>query len=294
MFRLYRPRSIEDALEFLSKNAPDVKPLAGGTELLVLIRDKKIPTPKYLLDLTPLKKQLSYVKIEEGKVKIGSTTTLYELSRTFLHSDVRFAGFVDVWKKFGTFAIRFSATIGGNLAAATQYSDYITLLLAYDARVKAISANGERTIPVEKLVLDKRVTSLRPDELIKEVEFDAPPESSSSSFIKFDRRELLIAGIVTGAFFLRLDQGKIQDVKVAFDMVKDKRVPARAREVENFLLGKMFSEELVNQAADEILPASMERITDWWTTAEYRLDMSKIALKRGLLKCKTRIEKGVV
>ncbi|MCC5990256.1 MAG: FAD binding domain-containing protein [Thermosphaera sp.] len=294
MFGLYRPRSVEDALEFLSKNAPDVKPLAGGTELLVLIRDKKIPTPKYLLDLTPLKKQLSYVKIEEGKVKIGSTTTLYELSRTFLHSDVRFAGFVDVWKKFGTLAIRFSATIGGNLAAATQYSDYITLLLAYDARVKAISANGERTIPVEKLVLDKRVTSLKPDELIKEVEIDIPPQSSSSSFIKFDRRELLIAGIVTGAFFLRLDQGKIQDVKIAFDMVKDKRVPARAREVENFLLGKMFSEELVNQAADEILPASMERITDWWTTAEYRLDMSKIALKRGLLKCKTRIEKGVV
>lgn len=268
--------------------------MAGGTELLVLIRDKKIPTPKYLLDLTPLKKQLSYVKIEEGKVKIGSTTTLYELSRTFLHSDVRFAGFVDVWKKFGTLAIRFSATIGGNLAAATQYSDYITLLLAYDARVKAISANGERTIPVEKLVLDKRVTSLRPDELIKEVEIDIPPQSSSSSFIKFDRRELLIAGIVTGAFFLRLDQGKIQDVKIAFDMVKDKRIPARAREVENFLLGKMFSEELVNQAADEILRASMERITDWWTTAEYRLDMSKIALKRGLLKCKTRIEKGVV
>lgn len=268
--------------------------MAGGTELLVLIRDKKIPTPKYLLDLTPLKKHLSYVKIEEGKVKIGSTTTLYELSRTFLHSDVRFAGFVDVWKKFGTLAIRFSATIGGNLASATQYSDYITLLLAYDARVKAISANGERTIPVEKLVLDKRVTSLRPDELIKEVEFDIPREPSSSSFIKFDRRELLIAGIVTGAFFLRLDQGKIQDVKIAFDMVKDKRIPARAREVENFLLGKIFSEELVNQAADEILPASMERITDWWTTAEYRLDMSKITLKRGLLKCKTRIEKGVV
>jgi len=84
------------------------------------------------------------------------------------------------------------------------------------------------------------------------------------------------------------------DVKIAFDMVKDKRAPARAREVENFLIGKTFSQDLIEKATEEVLPMYMERITDWWTTAEYRLDMSKIALRRGLLKCKTRIEKGVV
>ncbi len=260
----------------------------------MLIRDKKIPTPKYLLDLSPLKQQLSYVRIEDGKVKVGAATTLYELSRTFLHGDVRFAGFADVWKKFGTLAIRFSATIGGNLAAATQYSDYITLLLAYDARVKAVSVRGERTIPLERFVLDKRVVDLQPDELIKEVEFAIPPQGSSSSFVKFDRRELLIAGIVTGAFFLTLDEERISDAKIAFDMVKGKRAPARAHEVENFLIGKTFSQDLIEKATEEVLPMYMERITDWWTTAEYRLDMSKIALRRGLLKCKTRIEKGVV
>ncbi|MGB9827197.1 MAG: FAD binding domain-containing protein [Thermosphaera sp.] len=291
---MYRPKTLEDALEFLSKNAPDVKPLAGGTELLVLIRDKKIPTLKYLLDLSPLKKHLSYVKIEDGKVRIGATTTLYEISRTFLHSDVRFAGFVDTWKKFGTLAIRFSATIGGNVVAGTQYSDYATLLLAYNANVKAVSSRGERSIPLEKFILDKRITDLRPDELVKEVEFAIPPQGSSSSFVKFDRRELLIAGIITGAFFLTLEEGKIRDVKIAFDMVKGKRAPARSHEVEGFLLGKTFSEDLIEKAAEEVLPTYMERITDWWTTAEYRLDMSKVALRRGLLKCKTRIEKGVI
>ncbi|MEM4977105.1 MAG: FAD binding domain-containing protein, partial [Desulfurococcaceae archaeon] len=44
-FDIYRPRSLAEALEFLAKNSPDVKPLAGGTELLLLIRDRKIPTP---------------------------------------------------------------------------------------------------------------------------------------------------------------------------------------------------------------------------------------------------------
>jgi len=60
---IYKPKSLSDALDFLDKNAPDVKPIAGGTELLLLIRDKKIKPPKYLLDLNPLKKTLSYVKV---------------------------------------------------------------------------------------------------------------------------------------------------------------------------------------------------------------------------------------
>ncbi|MEM0377792.1 MAG: xanthine dehydrogenase family protein subunit M [Thermosphaera sp.] len=294
MFGLYRPKSLDDALEFLSKNAPEVRPIAGGTELLVLLRDKKIPTPKYLLDLSPLKNQLSYVKVEGEVVKIGATTTLYELSKTFLHKDVRFAGFVDTWRKFGTFAIRFSATIGGNIAAATQYSDYITLLLAYDASVRVISVKGERVIPLEHFIIDKRTIRLQPDELIVEVEFPNPPDRTSSSFIKFDRRELLIAGIVTGACYLSLDGSRIRDVKIAFDMVRDKRIPARLKEVEDFLRNREFSEEIIEKASEEVLPASMKRISDWWTSAEYRLDMSKVSLKRGLLRSKTRIERGVI
>ncbi|WP_434731591.1 FAD binding domain-containing protein [Thermogladius sp. KZ2Tp1] len=289
---IYKPKSLSDALEFLDKNAPDVKPIAGGTELLLLIRDKKIKPPKYLLDLYPLKKQLSYVKVENGLVRIGALTTVHELSQSVLHRDKRFAGFVDVYDKFGTMALRFEATIGGNLNAATQYSDYITLMLVFDASVRLESVKGVRELKLSEFVLDKRKTALNPNELVTEVVFREPPLDSSSSFVKFDRREILIAGIVTEATYLHLEGDTIKDVRISFDMVAGRRIPARALKTEEFLRGKSFTNDLLEEAAEKVLPSEMSRVTDWWTTADYRLEMSKVSLKRGLKLAYERV-KGV-
>ncbi|MCE4618058.1 MAG: FAD binding domain-containing protein [Desulfurococcales archaeon] len=288
-FSLYRPKSLDDALEFLSNNAGLVKPLAGGTELLLLIRDKKIPTPKYLLDLNAIRKELSYVKLEEDKVRIGATTTLYELSQSILHKDKRYAGFADVFYGFATMAMRFYATIGGNILSATQYNDYLTLLTVYEPELVLVSKEGERRLTLEQLVLDKRKLAIRPNELLKEIIIPVPPENTSSSFIKFDRRRILIAGVVTGAVLLTLNDNMIEDIKISFDMIREKRVPGRAKKTEEFLRGKELSEEVVEEAAEEILPSEMERVSDWWTTAEYRLDMSKVVLKRNIFRAARRI-----
>ncbi len=266
-----------------------MKPLAGGTELLLLIRDKKIPIPKYLLDLNAIRKELSYVKLEEDKVKIGAATTLYELSQTILHKDKRFAGFVDVFHGFATMAMRFYATIGGNVLSATQYNDYLTLLTIYEPELVLVSKKGERRLTLEQLVLDKRKLAIRPDELLKEIIIPLPLENTSSSFIKFDRRKILIAGVVTGAVLLTLKDNVIEDIKISFDMIREKRVPGRARKTEEFLRGKELSKEVVEEAAEEILPREMERVSDWWTTAEYRLDMSKVVLKRNIFRAARRI-----
>ncbi|RLG91391.1 MAG: molybdopterin dehydrogenase [Thermoprotei archaeon] len=287
---MYRPTSLEDALKFLNEHGEEAKLLAGGTELIVLIRDKKIPTPKYLVDLNAIKKELTFIEKKEDGIHIGAATTLYEISQSFLHKDKRFAGFVDVFKLFGTMALRMEATIAGNIVSATQYNDYITLLLVYDAKLRIKSMDGERIVKLEDFLIDKRKVDLKPNELIYEVIIPEPPENSSSSFYKFDRRRLLIAGVVTGAAFLHLEDNKIADVRISFDMVREKRIPARAKKTEEFLRGKEFSEEIIVKAAEEVLPTEMERVTDWWTTAEYRMDMSKVVLKRNLLRAYKRIK----
>ncbi len=266
-----------------------MKPLAGGTELLLLNRDKKIPTPKYLLDLNAIRKELNYVKLEEDKVRIGAATTLYELSQSILHRDKRFAGFVDVFYGFATMAMRFYATIGGNVLSATQYNDYLTLLTVYEPELLLVNKEGERRLTLEQLVLDKRKLAIRPEELLKEIIIPLPTENTSSSFIKFDRRRILIAGVVTGAVLLALRDNVIEDIRISFDMVRGKRVPGRAKKTEEFLRNKELSEEVVEEAADEILPSEMERVSDWRTTAEYRLDMSKIVLKRNIFRAARRI-----
>lgn len=227
-------------------------------------------------------------------VRIGALTTPYELSLSKLHKDVRFAGFVDVWKKFATMAIRTMATLGGNIATATRYSDYLTLLMVYNSRVRAISVEGERLIPIDEFVVDSRKTALKPYEIITEIVIETPPPYTSSAFIKFDRRQLLITGIVTCATYMTLNNNVIEEVRVSYDMVKNRRVPSRVYEVEAFLRGKHYSEELVEAAANDILPKVMERLTDWRATSEYRMEMSKVALKRCLHLTKSRVESGFI
>lgn len=276
----------------MDKNAGEAKPLAGGTELLLLIRDGKIPTPRYLVDLNSIRNTLSYIEKREDGIHIGAMTTPWEIVQSFLGKDKGFTGFRDVFDGFATMAMRFYATIAGNIVSATQYNDYITLLLVYDAKLKLSSVNGSRIVRLEDFLIDKRKTDLKPNEIIEEIIIPEPPENSSSSFMKFDRRAILIAGVVTGATLLHLDGNKIADVKISFDMVREKRIPARAKKTEEFLRGRDFSEEIIVEAAEKVLPTEMKRVTDWWTNAEYRLDMSKIVLKRNLLRCAKRIREG--
>ncbi|MCC6034869.1 MAG: FAD binding domain-containing protein [Desulfurococcaceae archaeon] len=292
MFDLYRPKDLDDAIRFLASNYPDAMPLAGGTELLILIRDRKIKPPKYLVDLAPLRKQLSYVVVENGYVKIGALTTIWELSNTILHRDIRFAGFRDVWHKFGTIALRFSATIGGNIATATDFSDYIVLLLAYDASVKLTGVNGERVVSLEKLLVNRRKLDLKPGELITEILIPEPPVNASSAFEKFDRRRILIAGLANTASYLHVEGKKILEAKISLDTVGEKRIPERIRILEDLLKGKELSEELIERVIEDLLPRIIKKYTDWWTTAEYRLEMSKVTVKRTLLTVGKRL--GVI
>jgi len=292
MFDLYKPASLDDAVKFLANNYPDAMPLAGGTELLILIRDGKIKPPKYLVDLAPLRKQLSYVVVENGYVKIGALTTIWELSNTILHRDIRFAGFRDVWHKFGTIVLRFSATIGGNIATATDFSDYIVLLLAYDASVKLTGVNGERVVSLEKLLVNRRKLDLKPGELITEILIPEPPVNASSAFEKFDRRRILIAGLANTASYLHVEGKKILEAKISLDTVGEKRIPERIRILEDLLKGKELSEELIERVIEDLLPRIIKKYTDWWTTAEYRLEMSKVTVKRTLLTVGKRL--GVI
>ena len=287
---MYIPKNLNDALEYLDRHAPDAIPLAGGTDLLIQIREGKI-RPKVLVDLSGLKSELAYVKKVNGNIIIGALTTPNDLTKTFLHKDPKYLGFLDVYKRFASPILRSLATIGGNIGVAVSASDYLTLLLTLNAKVKLISVEGERTVPLEELVVEKRTLAKDPNELIREIIFPELPENYSTAFMKLDRREIIITGYITVATCLQLKDGKIADVRIAFDRVS-KRIPGRARKTEEFLKGKEFSLEVLRQAYNEVLPTEMFRKSDFRASGEYRMDLSKVLMKRVLLKAKSRIEGG--
>lgn len=282
---------MNEALELLDKEAPEVLPIAGGTDILVLAREGVIKF-KGLIDLWPLRRELAYVKRGEGFIRIGALTTIAELGNSFLVTDIRYLGFSDLTHYFATPYIRNLATVGGNIATAHPLSDAAILLLALNAEVRLVSVHGERWVMLEDLYVDKRVLRKKPNELIAEVRFREKPIKSSTSLLKFDRRKAHIMGYVVTATYAYIDEGIIKDVAIAFDSI-GKPYPGKARSVEEFLRGKSFSEQVLNDAIENVLFKEMVRISDYRASSDYRLYLSGVLLKRSLLKVKERIEKGM-
>ena len=286
-FDVYKPSSLEDALEYLDREAPEAIPMSGGTELLVLIRDGIIK-PKKILDLWPLRSTLSYVKRENGYIKIGALTTIEELIHSFLAKDRRYLGFLDLYKNFATHQIRTMATVGGNIGCAHPMSDAVTLLLTLNAEVKFISVKGERWARLEDVFAGKRILKKDPNEIIAEVRFKELPDNSSTALMKFDRRKAHAMGYIVTAASMTLDNNKISRIAIAFDSM-GKPYPGRAKKTEEALRGKEFNLELISETVNEVLPKEMVRISDYRATAEYRLHLSKVLLKRVLQRIKERI-----
>jgi len=289
-FNVYIPKDLNDALRALKVEGEGLLPIAGGTDLLVLYRQGLVKFSK-LLDLWPLRNSLSYVRFEGGYVKIGALTTVSELLDSRIYMDKRFLGFKDACSGFASPFIRSIATVGGNVGAAHPLSDIAILLLAYDANVKLASLDGERLIPLREFFIDKRKTLRKPDELIVELSFKEPPTNSSTSLIKLDRRVGHSMGYVIVSTYLELIDDVVKDVRIVFDSM-GKPYPERAYKTEEYLRGKTLSEDVVKEASESILPNEMRRITDYRSSAEYRVELSKVLLKRALFKTKERILGG--
>lgn len=286
-FETIIPKDINEALEILSKDT-DIVPIAGGTNLLVWVRDGKIRFKK-VLDLWSLRKQLSYVVVENNIVRVGSMTTVDELCEAGELKKPPLLGLSDVCSTFASPYIRSVATVGGNIESANPLSDIAILFLALDARVRLISLNGVREVPLTNYYRGMRSTVRERNELIKEIVITNPSLNSSTAFIKIDKRRGHIMGLAIGAAYAEYDGDFFKDVRIAFDSVS-KSFPERAFLTESFLKGKKFGEDLLREASENVLPKEMVRYTGRRASAEYRLHLSKVILRRILMKTYERVK----
>jgi CO/xanthine dehydrogenase FAD-binding subunit len=286
-FEVVVPKDFDDALNILDKDV-EVVPIAGGTNLLVWVRDGKIRFKK-VLDLWSLRKQLSYVVVEGDVIRVGSMTTVDELCGVSELRKPPLSGLADVCATFASPYIRSVATVGGNIESANPLSDIAIFFLTLDAKVRLESINGSREVSLTNYYKGMRSTIRERNELIKEVVIRNPPPNSSTAFMKIDKRRGHIMGLAIGAVYAEYDGDLIKDVRIAFDSVS-KPFPERAFLTESFLRGKKFSEELLREASDTVLPKEMVRYTGRRASAEYRLHLSKVILRRALTKTYERLK----
>jgi carbon-monoxide dehydrogenase medium subunit len=270
-FQFLEPQTIEEAVSLLAKYDGEAKVIAGGTDLINLIRTKTI-RPRYVVDIGHIP-GLDHVKYDaDGALSIGALATLRALETS---NDVkqRHPVIAQAAGQLGSVAIRNVGTIGGNICHASPAADTAPSLIALGAEVRIVGPSGERTVALEEFFTGPGRTVLQRGEILAEVCVPPMRSLSTAVYLKHASRGAADLAIVGVAVIATLDGGYCRNVQIALGAVAP--MPMRARNAERVLEGKEINDALIEQAA-RAAAAESRPITDVRGSANYRREMVKV------------------
>ena len=261
-----RPNSLSEALDFLNTKGTESKILAGGTDIMIDLRSGTLKT-RYLLDVSRLD-DLKKIEILDGKLSIGAAVTIAELleSETIADSVPALSRAAD---NFAGRQIRNVATIGGNVAHCSPCGDTIPPLLIHEAHALVVNPQGQRRVTIEDMASGPYHCSLLPNELITQFILEPKPQGVDfADCQKIGRRqELAIARMSMAAMASKEDDNSISFLRFALGSCTP--TPHRFYEIEDFLMGKVPTEDLLWEAG-RILAEKMLDITGRRPSAVYK------------------------
>ncbi len=170
-----RPNNLEQVFTLLDQNE-DVKIIAGGTDLLVKLREAD-RSPELLVDIKDLEK-LKGIKKNKNEIKIGALTTITEIKESKLIKD-EFDALYQAASQFGCYEIRNRATIGGNVVHASPGAEFGVVLFALNAEVEVVGKRDVKRMPIKEFLYDVGSVKLN-NELLKSIIIKNKPDLKSS------------------------------------------------------------------------------------------------------------------
>ncbi|MEM0020582.1 MAG: xanthine dehydrogenase family protein subunit M [Fervidicoccaceae archaeon] len=273
-FEYTRADSLSVALDLLKEG--NWKLLAGGTDLLIDIKTGR-QAPKKLLDISRIN-EIRYVRPNENIIRIGGGSRLQELLENIVIRE-RLPLLASAIREMASWQIRNVATIAGNLCNASPAADSAPPLLVHEAKVRLASTAGSRIVPLKDFFIGPRKTVMRDDEMLTEIEVPSL-EGYSYWYYKLGRRNAFTLSVVSVAVALKIEDGKFSDVRIALGSVAPK--PVRALSVEEELVERNADVSLAYRAA-ELVERDISPISDVRASADYRMKVSKVLIKRALI-----------
>ena len=268
-FDYFKPKTVEEALTLLAKYGGKSKLIAGGTDVIVMIKQKAM-APDALISLREIP-GLNEIKFN-GSLSIGPMVTHRAIEKSEIIRK-NFSALTDAVDDLGSIQIRNVATIGGNICTAAPSADTATPLLVLGTQVKIKNPRGERNVPIEEFFKGPGETALNSGEMVKELLIPKLLPNTGSAYYKLQRRLALDLPILGVSVLLSLDKNKItcsdllctvspissilhkmeedeiicKDVRIALGVAAP--TPMRAVKAEALLRGKKMSDELLEEVA---------------------------------------------
>jgi carbon-monoxide dehydrogenase medium subunit/xanthine dehydrogenase FAD-binding subunit len=280
-FEYHVPQSLAEACALVSDIGADARILAGGTDVLVEMRKPGAFALKALVDI-------SRIAALRGIEESGDTIIIRPLTthEQIFHSEIigQHAPLLrTAVAGIGSPQIRNRGTVGGNIMNAAACADTVPPLIALDAKLKLLSAKGERIVELSEFFEKPYVTVAQKDELLVEIQFPKLPRNARSAFIKLGRRNALsIARLSVAAVLGRTDEGTMNDARIVTGAAfpKWQRVP----NAESLLLGQKASRLLFEQAGKKVSDALISYTGRRWST-EYKEPVIAVLVRRALEAC---------
>lgn len=271
----HRPSSVNDALALKSAD-PSARFIAGGTDLLVQLRKRKL-APAPLISLRGIR-ELSGVVADDRVVRIGATTPLAELLRhELVRAELRALGH-SLWS-LASQQIRNVGTVGGNLCNASPAADTAPPLLVLDASVELVGQGGARTLPLASFLTGPGKTALQAGELLSAVVVPRPSRGAQSAFMRQGRVAMDLSLASVAAFVSVVDNRQAPVVRLAAGAVGP--VPMRLPRAEAALHGRPLDAAALVAAA-EVAAEEVTPITDLRASAQYRRRLVRVLTERAL------------
>lgn len=273
-FEYVRAADLEQAVRLLAEGE-DTRLLAGGQSLIPMMK-LRLVAPRCVVDIGGL--PLGYVAETPGGVRVGSLVRHVQAEDSAVLRG-RFPIVADAVRHIADPQVRNMGTVGGSLAHADPAGDWLPVMMALEATLRAVGPRGERRLPARGFALGPFETALAPGEVLTEIEIPDPPAGSAGCFLKVERRAGGFA-LASAAVQLSLDQGeRCGRVRIALGGVGPAALAASG--AERVLEGERLTAGLLDRAG-AAAAAEAQPHTDVRASAEYRRVLARALVRRAL------------
>lgn len=269
--------SLAEALELLSQYRERARIIAGSTDLLIELEQKKRPGVDVLIDITRVS-GLADIQLHGETIRLGPLVTHNQVVGSDLMRR-RALPLVQACWEVGAPQIRNRATVAGNVITASPANDTITPLMALGAEVTLASIEGERTVSLQDFYTGLRKTVMQPNEMLTSISFPAMSASERGVFLKLGLRRAQAISVVNAAVVLDFDGDNITHAAITLGSVAPTIIHSPV--AEESLMGRTLTPETIAEAA-RLAGATPTPINDLRSTAAYRTEMIKVLVARAL------------
>jgi CO/xanthine dehydrogenase FAD-binding subunit len=288
-FSYSAPATLAEATKLLAGANGKAKILAGGTDIIVQLREG-LREADVVVDIKKIPElaELSY-SLAKG-LRLGASVPCY---RIYDDSAIAAAypALADAARIVGGWQIQTRASVGGNLCNSSPAADTIPALIAHGATCVIAGPKGERQVKAEEFCTAPGRNVLQPGELLVTLVFPPPAKKSSSAYERFiPRNEMDIAVVGAGSWLqLAADGETVEQARIGLGAVAP--TPKYADEASRWLAGKPATEDVFARAG-ELARNVATPISDMRGTAEYRMHLVGVLIKRTLVKAAQRARGG--